>query len=159
VYVPADDITDPAVEALLGHLDTSVILSRAQAADGIYPAVDPLASGSRLMNRQTLGDGHYALAESVREHLARYRELRDIISMLGMEELSEKDRKIVTRARRLQRYLSQPFRATARLTGIEGVAVPLRETLTDCEAILAGAYDEVPESACYMRGKLGSPNS
>jgi F-type H+-transporting ATPase subunit beta len=156
VYVPADDITDPAVEALLGHLDTSVILSRSQAAEGIYPAVDPLASNSRLMDRRTLGDRHYALAESVREHLARYRELRDIIAMLGMEELADKDRKIVARARKLQRYFAQPFRATQRLTGIEGVSVSLEATLTDCEAIIGGAYDETPESACYMRGRMAS---
>jgi F-type H+/Na+-transporting ATPase subunit beta len=154
VYVPADDITDPAVAALLGHLDTSVILSRAQASEGIYPAVDPLVSTSRLMDRQTLGDRHYAIAEAVREHLARYRELRDIISMLGMEELAEKDRKIVTRARKLQRYLTQPFRATARLTGIKGVTVTLDETLADCQDIVAGKYDDVPESACYMRGRM-----
>ena len=156
VYVPADDITDPAVEALLGHLDTSVILSRAQASEGIYPAVDPLASSSRLMDRQTLGDRHYAIAESVREHLARYRELRDIISMLGMEELGEKDRKIVTRARKLQRYLTQPFTATTRLTGIKGVTVGLDGTLADCQDIIGGKYDGVPESACYMRGRMAS---
>lgn len=156
VYVPADDITDPAVEALLAHLDTSVILSRAQASEGIYPAVDPLASSSRLMDRHTLGDRHYALAQSVREHLARYRELRDIISMLGMEELGEKDRKIVTRARKLQRYLAQPFRATQRLTGIAGVSVGLDDTLIDCEAIVRGEYDDLPEAACYMRGSMRS---
>ena len=154
VYVPADDITDPAVEALLGHLDTSVILSRGQASEGIYPAVDPLASSSQLMDRRTLGDRHYNIAEAVREHLARYRELRDIISMLGMEELAEKDRKIVTRARKLQRYLTQPFAATSRLTGIKGVTVSLTGTLADCENIIAGKYDEVPESACYMRGRM-----
>ena len=153
VYVPADDITDPAVDALLGHLDTSVILSRAQASEGIYPAVDPLASSSRLVDRRTLGPRHYAIAESVREHLARYRELRDIISMLGMEELAEKDRKIVARARKLQRYLTQPFTATARLTGIPGISVPLDGTLTDCADIVEGKYDGVPESECYMRGR------
>jgi len=155
VYVPADDITDPAVEALLGHLDTSVILSRAQASEGIYPAVDPLASSSRLMNRQTLGSRHYALAEAVREHLSRYRELRDIISMLGMEELGEEDRKIVARARKLQRYLTQPFNATARLTGIEGVTVSLNATLDDCQDIIGGKHDDIAESACYMRGRMG----
>jgi len=154
VYVPADDITDPAVEALLGHLDTVVILSRAQAAEGIYPAIDPLASSSRLMDRRTLGERHYTIAQDVRSHLARYRELRDIISMLGMEELAEADRKIVERARKLQRYLTQPFNVTAHLTGIKGVSVKFDDTLRDCEEIIAGAYDKTAESECYMRGSL-----
>ncbi|MGB5520366.1 MAG: F0F1 ATP synthase subunit beta, partial [Gammaproteobacteria bacterium] len=120
VYVPADDMTDPAVSAILSHLDTTVILSRAQAGKGIYPAVDPLQSSSRLMDRRTLGPRHYDIAEGVREHLARYQELEDIITMLGIEELSTRDRKIVRRARKLQRYLTQPFWATAAHTGIEG---------------------------------------
>jgi len=158
VYVPADDMTDPAVSAILGHLDTTVVLSRAQAAKGIYPAVDPLASGSRLMDRHFLGDHHYAVAEGVREHLARYRELEDIITMLGIEELSEADRRIVLRARKLQRYLTQPFHALAAHTGIAGVSVPLRQTLADCEAFVRGDYDELPEDRCYMRGAIaGGP--
>ncbi len=155
VYVPADDMTDPAVNAILSHLDTSVILSRSQAGKGIYPAVEPLQSGSRLMDRHTLGARHYAIAEGVREHLARYRELEDIITMLGMEELSSKDRVVVLRARKLQRYLSQPFWSTATHTGIQGVSVPLRQTLDDCEAFLRGRYDELPEERCYMRGSMG----
>jgi F-type H+-transporting ATPase subunit beta len=154
VYVPADDMTDPAVSAILSHLDTTVILSRAQAGKGIYPAVDPLQSSSKLMDRQTLGDHHYAIAEGVREHLARYKELEDIITMLGIEELSPKDRKIVMRARKLQRYLTQPFWATASHTGIPGVSVPLQSTLDDCEAFLQGHYDEMPEERCYMRGVM-----
>ncbi|HTX55700.1 MAG TPA: F0F1 ATP synthase subunit beta [Candidatus Acidoferrales bacterium] len=154
VYVPADDITDPAVEALLGHLDTVVILSRAQAAEGIYPAIDPLASSSRLMDRQTLGERHYRTAQEVRRHLARYRELRDIISMLGMEELDESDRATVQRARKLQRYLTQPFNVTAHLTGVKGVSVKFEDTLRDCEEIIAGAHDKTPESEFYMRGAL-----
>lgn len=154
VYVPADDMTDPAVTAILSHLDTTVILSRAQAGKGIYPAVDPLQSASRLMDRHTLGARHYDIAEDVREHLARYRELEDIIAMLGMEELSARDRKIVMRARKLQRYLTQPFRATAAHTGIAGVSVPLEQTLADCEAFLQGRYDEIPEDRCYMRGAM-----
>jgi F-type H+-transporting ATPase subunit beta len=154
VYVPADDMTDPAVSAILSHLDTTVILSRTQAGKGIYPAVDPLQSGTRLMDRHTLGDRHYDIAEGVREHLARYHELEDIIAMLGVEELSAKDRTIVGRARRLQRYLTQPFWATASHTGIDGVSVPLQDTLADCEAFLSGAYDEVPEERCYMRGTM-----
>jgi len=155
VYVPADDMTDPAVGAILSHLDTTVILSRAQAGKGIYPAVDPLQSSSRLMDRHTLGGRHYDVAEGVREHLARYRELEDIIAMLGLEELSPRDRRVVMRARKLQRYLTQPFRATASHTGIQGVSVPLERTLADCEAFLQGRYDEVAEERCYMRGALG----
>jgi len=154
VYVPADDMTDPAVSTILSHLDTTVILSRTQAGKGIYPAVDPLQSGSRLMDRHTLGACHYGIAERVREHLARYQELEDIITMLGVEELSPKDRKIVMRARKLQHYLTQPFWTTASHTGIEGVSVPLENTLADCEAFLSGRYDEVPEDHCYMRGTM-----
>ena len=157
VYVPADDMTDPAVTTILGHLDTTVILSRNQAAQGIYPAVDPLHSGSKLLNRHVVGDHHYAIAEGVREHLARYQELEDIITMLGMEELSQRDRTIVLRARKLQRYLSQPFFVTAALTGIDGVSVPLADTLADCEAFLRGHYDDIPEDQCYMRGSMERP--
>ncbi|TAJ94410.1 MAG: F0F1 ATP synthase subunit beta [Gammaproteobacteria bacterium] len=154
IYVPADDMTDPAVTTLLGHLDTSIILSRAQTGRGIYPAVDPLASGSKLMDRQVLGDRHYAVAEGVREHLARYKELEDIIAMLGIEELGEEDRRIVLRARKLERYLSQPFFVTAEHSGIAGATVPLSETLADCAAFLSGAFDHLTEDQCYMRGSL-----
>ena len=157
VYVPADDMTDPAVNAILSHLDTTVILSRTQASKGIYPAVDPLQSASKLMDRHTLGSRHYTIAEGVREHLARYRELEDIITMLGIEELSAKDRKIVIRARKLQRYLTQPFRTTASHTGIEGVSVSLEHTLNDCDAFLQGRYDELAEDRCYMRGAMEEP--
>jgi F-type H+-transporting ATPase subunit beta len=159
VYVPADDMTDPAVSAILSHLDTTVILSRAQAGKGIYPAVDPLQSGSRLMDRHILGARHYAIAEGVREHLARYNELEDIITMLGVSELSAADRKIVTRARKLQRYLSQPFWATASHSGIAGVTVPLELTLNDCDAFLQGSYDDIPEDQCYMRGTMSEPRA
>jgi F-type H+-transporting ATPase subunit beta len=154
VYVPADDMTDPAVSTILNHLDTTVILSRAQAGKGIYPAVDPLDSSSKMMDRQVLGARHYGVAEGVREHLARYRELEDIITMLGIEELSEKDRRIVRRARKLQRYLTQPFFVVTEQTGIAGVAVPLADTLDDCEAFLQGKYDDFPEDRCYMRGNM-----
>ncbi|MEJ2143288.1 MAG: F0F1 ATP synthase subunit beta [Gammaproteobacteria bacterium] len=154
VYVPADDMTDPAVSAILSHLDTTVILSRSQAGKGIYPAVDPLQSSSRIMDRHTLGSYHYNIAEGVREHLARYQELEDIISMLGVEELSAKDRKIVMRARKIQHYLTQPFWTTASHTGIEGVSVPLESTLTDCEKFLRGDFDDLPEDQCYMRGTM-----
>jgi F-type H+-transporting ATPase subunit beta len=154
VYVPADDMTDPAVGAILAHLDTSVILSRNQAAKGIYPAVDPLASGSRLMDRVALGDRHYHVAQAVREHLARYRELEDIIAMLGLEALSEADRRIVQRARLLERYLTQPFFVVAEHTGIQGASVPLHATLGDCEDFMRGRYDDLPEDRCYMRGGM-----
>ena len=154
VYVPADDMTDPAVGAILAHLDTRVILSRAQAAKGIYPAVDPLTSGSNLMDRHFLGDRHYQVAHDVREHLARYRELEDIITMLGIEELSEADRRVVQRARRLQRYLTQPFHAMTAQNATQGVSVPLTQTLADCEAFLRGDYDGLPEERCYMRGSM-----
>jgi F-type H+-transporting ATPase subunit beta len=154
VYVPADDMTDPAVGAILSHLDTTVVLSRGQAGKGIYPAVDPLASGSKLMDRHVLGDRHYDIAEGVREHLARYRELEDVIAMLGMSELSQRDQQIVMRARKLQRYLTQPFHVTAAHTGIDGVSVPLDTTLADCAGFLHGDYDGTPEDACYMRGGM-----
>ena len=159
VYVPADDMTDPAVSTILSHLDTTVILSRDQAGKGIYPAVDPLQSSSKLMDRHTLGGHHYGIAEGVREHLARYQELEDIITMLGVEELSPKDLKIVMRARKLQRYLTQPFWATASHTGIRGISVPLQHTLADCEAFLLGRYDEMLEERCYMRGTMEESKS
>jgi F-type H+-transporting ATPase subunit beta len=154
IYVPADDMTDPAVTSILNHLDTSVILTRSQASKGFYPAVDPLQSSSKLMDRHFLGARHYAVAEGVREHLARYRELEDIISMLGLEELSETDRRIVIRARKLQRYLTQPFHVTAAFTGIAGASVPLQTTLQDCEGFLHGEFDAVSEDQCYMRGSM-----
>jgi F-type H+/Na+-transporting ATPase subunit beta len=154
VYVPADDMSDPAVTTILGHLDTTVILSRAQAGRGFYPAVDPLESGSKYMDRHTVGPRHYTVAEAVRSHLARYRELEDIIAMLGLEELSPEDRVIVERARRIQRYLTQPLFVTAEHTGIAGVSVPLERTLDDCDALLAGRFDHLPEETFYMRGAL-----
>lgn len=154
VYVPADDMSDPAVNAILKHLDTTVILSRQQAAKGIYPAVDPLISTSKLMDRHTLGDSHYSIAEGVREALARYAELEDIITMLGIEELSQQDRLTVMRARKLQKYLTQPFWATAAYTGMAGKSVMLADTLADCQAFLQGEYDEISEERCYFRGSM-----
>jgi F-type H+-transporting ATPase subunit beta len=154
VYVPADDMTDPAVSGILTHLDTTVILSRAQAARGIYPAVDALQSKSKFMDRYFLGDRHYSVAQAVRQHLARYKELEDIITMLGIEELSPQDRVIVERARKLQRYLTQPFHVTAEQTGIAGASVPLGTTLADCEQIIAGNLDAMPEDWFYMKGEL-----
>ncbi|MBK7562928.1 MAG: F0F1 ATP synthase subunit beta [Propionivibrio sp.] len=154
VYVPADDMTDPAVGAILSHLDTTIILSRSQAAKGIYPAVDPLASSSRIMDRAALGDRHYRIAQAVREHLARYRELEDIIAMLGLEALSEVDRRTVLRARLLERYLTQPFFVVAEHTGIAGATVSLDTTLADCEDFINGKFDDFPENRCYMRGSM-----
>jgi len=116
--------------------------------------VDPLESGSKYMDRHTVGARHYTVAEGVRSHLSRYRELEDIIAMLGLEELSPEDRVIVGRARHIQRYLTQPLFVTAEHTGIEGVSVPLERTLDDCDALLAGRFDQLPEDACYMRGAL-----
>ncbi|TAJ79319.1 MAG: F0F1 ATP synthase subunit beta [Gallionellaceae bacterium] len=154
VYVPADDMTDPAVSTILSHLDTTVILSRSQAAKGIYPAIDPLQSSSKMMDRSFLGDRHYNVANGVREHLARYKELEDIIAMLGLEALSEKDQRIVLRARKLQRYLTQPFHVVTAHTGIKGVSVTLAQTLADCEAFMRGDYDAISEEQCYMRGAM-----
>ncbi len=154
VYVPADDMTDPAVNAILGHLDTKVILTRAQAGKGIYPAVDALQSSSKLMDSYTLGARHYKIAEGVREHLARLHELEDIIAMLGIQELSAQDRLVVLRARRLQKYLTQPLWVTASHTGIPGTSVALDDALNDCEAFLQGRYDDLSEEQCYMRGNM-----
>lgn len=154
VYVPADDMSDPAVSAIMNHLDTSVILSRQQAAKGIYPSVDPLRSSSRMLDRHLLGQRHYQVAMAVREHLARYKELEDIITILGIEELSAEDRLIVERARKLQRYLTQPFAVVAEHTGIAGISVTLEEVLTDCEGFLEGRFDDRSEADCYMRGTM-----
>lgn len=154
VYVPADDMTDPAVNAILAHLDTTVILSRAQAGKGIYPAVEPLESSSKLMDRHLLGARHYTISQGVREHLARYKELEDIITMLGIEELSEQDKHIVQRARKIQRYLTQPFWVTTAHTGVPGQSVPLENMLNDCDAFLTGKFDHLTEEQCYMRGSM-----
>ena len=152
VYVPADDFTDPAVTAISDHLDSTVVLSRAMAAEGMYPAVDTLASASILLDPLVVGEEHYRLAEQVRETIAQYRALQDIISLLGVEELGRADRLVVGRARRLQRFLTQPFVVTESFTGTPGRSVPLAATLAGCRAILAGEGDGWPESAFYMIG-------
>ena len=154
VYVPADDFTDPAVTTISSHMDCVIVLSRAQAAEGFYPAIDPLASSSMLLDPLVVGDAHYEIAEAVRQALARFRELTDIISLLGVEELGTADRLIVKRARRLQRFLTQPFSVTEAFTGIAGASVPLADTLNGCRAILDGAADEWSESSLYMVGTL-----
>ena len=154
VYVPADDFTDPAVTAISSHLESAIVLSRGMAAEGIYPAVDPLASSSVLLDPLVVGAEHYSTAERVRETLAHWRELRDVIALLGTEELGVQDRQIVARARRLQRFLTQPFAVTEAFTGVTGRSVPLADTIVGCRAILDGEADEWPESALYMIGGL-----
>ena len=154
VYVPADDFTDPAVTAISGHVDSAIVLSRALAAEGIYPAVDPLASASVLLDPLVVGASHYAVAERAREILAHWRDLRDVIALLGVEELGAQDRLAVARARRLQRFLTQPFAVTEAFTGLPGRSVPLADTLAGCRAILDGEADDWPESALYMVGDL-----
>ncbi|MBS0517398.1 MAG: F0F1 ATP synthase subunit beta [Proteobacteria bacterium] len=154
VYVPADDFTDPAVTAISSHLDSMIVLSRAMAAEGMYPAVDPLRSSSILLDPAVVGDEHYRIAEQVREAIARYMELQDIISLLGIEELSARDRLVVARARRLQRFLTQPFSVTEAFTGKPGRSVPLKDTLSGCRAILDGECDKWAESSLYMVGTI-----
>ena len=154
VYVPADDFTDPAVTALFNHFDGSVVLSRSMAAQGMYPAVDPLRSTSVLLDPDVVGAAHYRLAEEVRATVARYRDLQDIIALLGMDELSPQDRTTVLRARRLERFLTQPFRVTEAFTGQPGRSVPVTRTLEGCRAILAGETDAWAESSLYMVGDL-----
>jgi F-type H+/Na+-transporting ATPase subunit beta len=154
VYVPADDFTDPAVAELLSHLDSAIVLSRQLAAEGMYPAIDPLASTSSLLDPLVVGHEHYRLAEEVRQAINHYIELQDVIALLGMEELSAADRLIVQRARRLQRFLTQPFMVTEAFTGKAGCTVPLADTLEGCRAILDGAGDNFAESSFYMVGTL-----
>lgn len=158
VYVPADDMTDPAVTGIIQHLDSMVIMTREQAGKGFYPAVDILQSKSKFMDRNFLGERHYLIAQAVREHLARYKELEDIIAMLGIEELSANDQRIVARARKLQRYLTQPFFTTEE-SGIKGVAVPLDTTLKECEAFINGDFDHLKEEQCYMIGSINAKNN
>ena len=154
VYVPADDFTDPAVTAISSHLDSAIVLSRSMAAEGMYPAVDPLTSSSILLDATIVGEEHYRVAEQVRETIAHYKELQDIISLLGVEELSARDRLIVGRARRLQRFLTQPFAVTEAFTGKPGRSVPLVEALKGCRAILDGVSDKWDESSLYMVGTI-----
>jgi F-type H+/Na+-transporting ATPase subunit beta len=152
VYVPADDFTDPAVVETFRHLDSSVVLSRDMAAQGLYPAIDPLGSISVLLDPRIVGAEHYTTAETVRQTIARYKELQEIISLLGVDELSAEDRKIVARARRLERFLTQPFMVTEQFTGIAGKSVPIDDTIKGCRAILAGEGDSWAESSFYMVG-------
>ncbi|NUO95266.1 MAG: F0F1 ATP synthase subunit beta [Gemmatimonadaceae bacterium] len=154
IYVPADDITDPAPATAFAHLDATVVLSRAITELGIYPAVDPLASGSRILDPQFVGARHYKAATDVQRTLQRYKELQDIIAILGMDELSEDDKKIVGRARRLQRFMSQPFAVAETFTGITGKYVKLEETISSFERLVAGEFDNLPEQAFFMAGGI-----
>jgi F-type H+-transporting ATPase subunit beta len=154
VYVPADDLTDPAPATTFAHLDATTVLSRKIASLGIYPAVDPLDSTSRILDPAIIGDEHYRCAENVKQILQRYNELQDIIAILGMDELSEEDKKVVSRARRVQRFLSQPFHVAEQFTGLEGVLVPIEETIRGFNMILSGEVDEYPEAAFNLKGTI-----
>ena len=154
VYVPADDLTDPAPATTFAHLDATTVLSRSIVELGIYPAVDPLESTSRILDPRIVGEEHYAVARGVQEILQKYKELQDIIAILGMDELSEEDKLIVSRARKVQRFLSQPFFVAEQFTGSPGRYVPLKETIRGFKEILAGQHDDMPEGAFYMVGTI-----
>ena len=154
IYVPADDLTDPAPATSFSHLDATTVLSRQIAELGIYPAVDPLDSTSRMLDPRIVGDDHYAVAREVQEVLQRYKSLQDIIAILGMDELSEEDRMVVARARKIQRFLSQPFHVAEIFTGSPGKLVSLEETIKGFKGIVAGDYDDLPEAAFYMVGGI-----
>jgi len=154
IYVPADDLTDPAPATSFTHLDATTVLSRQIASLGLYPAVDPLTSSSRVLDPRILGDRHYEVANQVKQILQKYKSLQDIIAILGMEELSEEDKLIVARARKIQRFLSQPFQTAETFTGISGVLVPLEATIDGFEKIASGALDDIPEAAFYMVGTV-----
>jgi len=154
VYVPADDLTDPSPATTFAHLDSTVVLSRDIAAKGIYPAIDPLDSTSRQLDPMVIGNEHYATARGVQTVLQRYKELKDIIAILGMDELSEEDKQTVSRARKIERFLSQPFHVAEVFTGSPGKYVPLKETIRGFKGLLAGDYDHLPEQAFYMVGSI-----
>jgi len=154
IYVPADDITDPAPATAFAHLDATVVLSRAITELGIYPAVDPLASSSRILDPQFIGERHYRVATEVQRILQRYKELQDIIAILGMDELSEDDKRIVARSRRVQRFMSQPFAVAQQFTGIPGKYVKLEETVSSFERLVSGEFDNLPEQAFFMAGAI-----
>jgi F-type H+-transporting ATPase subunit beta len=154
VYVPADDLTDPAPATTFAHLDATTVLSRKVAELGIYPAVDPLDSTSRILSAEVLGQKHYGTAQRVKEILQRYKELQDIIAILGLEELSEEDKLVVSRARRVQRFLSQPFFVAEQFTGLKGVLVPIEDTIKGFNEIIDGKHDHLPESAFNLVGSI-----
>ncbi len=154
IYVPADDLTDPAPAAAFSHLDATVVLSRQIVELGIYPAVDPLASSSRILDAQYLGERHYKVAVEVQRTLQRYKDLQDIIAILGMDELSEDDKRLVGRARRVQKFLSQPFFVASQFTGLEGKYVKLEDSIASFERVVSGEFDHLPEQAFYMAGGI-----
>jgi F-type H+-transporting ATPase subunit beta len=154
VYVPADDFTDPAAVHTFGHLSASIVLSRKKASEGLYPAIDPLQSSSNMLVPPVLGERHYMIAQEIRKTLANYEELKDIIAMLGMEELSQEDRRAVQRARRLERFLTQPFSVTEQFTGNKGRMVELEDALEGCERILNDEFSDQPERSLYMIGRI-----
>ncbi len=154
VYVPADDLTDPAPATTFAHLDATTVLNRKIAAQGIYPAVDPLDSTSKILDPAIIGDEHYTTAQRVKNILQRYNELQDIIAILGMEELSEEDKLIVSRARRIQRFLSQPFHVAEQFTGLQGVLVDIKDTIKGFQMILNGEVDQYPEMAFNLVGSI-----
>ena len=154
VYVPADDLTDPAAVHTFAHLSASIVLSRKRASEGLFPAVDPLQSGSKMSTPGIVGERHYMLAQEIRRTLAQYENLKDIIAMLGLEQLSQEDRNVVGRARRLERFLTQPFFTTEQFSGLQGKTVSLSDTLDGCERILRDEFKDVPESALYMIGPI-----
>ncbi|MDH5258047.1 MAG: F0F1 ATP synthase subunit beta, partial [Gammaproteobacteria bacterium] len=154
VYVPADDFTDPSAVHTFGHLSASLVLSRKRASQGFYPAVDPLLSSSKMLNPNVVGQRHYQVAQEVRRVLAEYEDLKDVIAMLGLEELAETDRCTVNIARRLERFLTQPFFSTEQFTGIEGKFIELEDTISGCEKIVAGEFPDYPEKAFYMIGAI-----
>src|SRR5262245_13586046 len=154
IYVPADDLTDPAPATAFSHLDATVVLDRAIVELGIYPAVNPLASSSRILDAQYLGERHYRVAVEVQRILQRYKDLQDIIAILGMDELSEEDKRLVGRARRVQRFLSQPFFVASQFTGLEGKYVKLEDTIASFERVVSGEFDQLPEQAFYMQGGI-----
>jgi F-type H+-transporting ATPase subunit beta len=154
VYVPADDLTDPAAVHTFAHLSASIVLSRKRASEGLYPAIDLLQSNSKMATPGIIGERHYNIAQKIRHTVAQYEELKDIISMLGMEQLSTGDRSVVNRARRLERFLTQPFFATEQFSGIKGKQVDLKDALDGCERILADEFKDLPESAFYMIGTI-----
>jgi F-type H+/Na+-transporting ATPase subunit beta len=152
--VPADDYTDPAPATTFAHLDATTNLSRAISELGIYPAVDPLASTSRILDPRIIGDEHYAVARSVKQVLQRYKDLQDIIAILGIDELSEEDKTTVARARKIQKFLSQPFFVAEQFTGLKGKYVPVADTIKGFKAIVEGKHDDIPERAFYMAGGI-----
>jgi F-type H+-transporting ATPase subunit beta len=154
IYVPADDLTDPAPASAFAHLNATTVLSRAISEKGIYPAVDPLDSTSTILKEDILGEEHFSVANEVKQVLQRYRELQDIIAILGIDELSDEDKVLVQRARKIERFLSQPFHVAEQFTGTPGIYVPVSETVRSFREVLDGKHDDVPEGAFLLKGSI-----